>query len=1445
MKFTKRQLTTMVVAGLMGTAFVGASFAADASSSAADLLAMNQDRTAAPDTEKIKTLEAQIAKVQQEIAEANTWWEKNDGEYYKDNFPDGIDTSGAAPDFIAMYHKYEPIHDKGPDHLKQLQAALEAAKNGGTVPVAPQPGDEGTPSGSGETAPSPADMKRSLSLAQKNVQHLQELTARVNRDVTEAEAAAKADPTDETAKVRAESSKAYAGIVQKAMEAAKQAVTKWQQQLKVEVKDESKPFTMPSPAVETGTDIGQLQQELADLKKQLPDVEKHATWSTAEFNNNGGYANNGASTEVLLRYLQDTQKLSDLQAAIKAKEARISALSSGTGSTPGTGKEETKPHTGEPGSKPVPQPPESKVEPVQPGGGTSQGTVTPETVTQWAKLKAEAEAAEQYYNSEVWAKTYFEGLKKKDPSETRWEKEVAHADGYIANAKAEMEAKKKALESYAKEKGITADPRTKEAQAAALKRKMAALQAVKKNAANIFEEMKSAYAYGHFDTVDDAKKGNKLDKRQAYVVALQRKESNVLDTQLQQAEAALKTLDPSGTVTPPPAPPEVKPPSGKTPGVQQSEAEKKYEAAVETWTKAEAARKEKPQDETVRQQAEKAKQEVEAAKTTYLQELTAKETELKDLYDKAQTKYDEENTDEDGPDQTTIDARDKAKAAYEAIEAKIKQVKGASSSPSETKPTPPPQPPVPTPSVDPAIPKPDPEADKKKSAEELKKEIAALEEQLKQAQKVADTAEEAYNPDDQTPEGQKKLQAYEEAHKKVMQIGDVLHAKKAILKEKESSSQPQPPAPKPPGCTGSTFDPGQSGSEPGGKTDPQPPESKVDPVQPGGGTSQGTVTPEAVTQWEKLKAEAEAAEQYYNSEVWAKTYFEEMDKKDPYQNWEKEKAHVDGYIANAKAVMEAKQKALESYAKEKGITADPRTKEAQEAALKKKIAELKEAKQNAANFDEKNDAYAKDLGHWWTFEDAKQKNKLAERQAYVEALQRKEAGVLDTQLQQAEDALKALNSSGTVTPPPAPNPPKPKVDPGQPGSEPGSKPAPQPPQPKVDPAQPGSEPGGKTDPQPSAQERQQAEADYKTYINTDEPSLKTLVAWEEEETAQAKEQAEKAGASAEDKQYYEYAKQFQERARQQLAAKQKAIGELKAKYGFKDVQPVVPPAEKKKEYTGDNDTKLSAMQKDLEALRATAQQQQQALQKNGTSYGTVGAVLTTAPDKVDMNLRRQYLQAKQTAKTAQQQYKALLADTNTLRKAMHKEELVENLAQPIFTADGQVNPSVLKGSSSGQPVPTPAENAQVQANSRRIADNTAKIAALDKRVTQVAQDVKKVGARAAALAGLRPVDDGTAKFSLAAATGGYKGENAVAMGLFYRPNKDVLISAGSTIGGDTAYNVGISFKVGTAVVHEKMGTSTPTVQEFYTVVETLQRHIAALEYKVRQMENRQTPERHR
>lgn len=149
----------------------------------------------------------------------------------------------------------------------------------------------------------------------------------------------------------------------------------------------------------------------------------------------------------------------------------------------------------------------------------------------------------------------------------------------------------------------------------------------------------------------------------------------------------------------------------------------------------------------------------------------------------------------------------------------------------------------------------------------------------------------------------------------------------------------------------------------------------------------------------------------------------------------------------------------------------------------------------------------------------------------------------------------------------------------------------------------------------------------------------------------------------------------------------------------------------------------------------------------------------------------------------------------------------------------------------------------ISRNAAYIARNVDAIIAVNHKVTATAQEVKKVGARSAALAGLHPVDDGTAKFSLAVATGGYKGENAVAMGMFYRPTKDVLVSASSTVGGDTAYTVGVSFKIGSAVVQEKLPISTPTTQEFYKAIETLQRHIVTLEQKVQQLEAARTGQR--
>ncbi len=90
-----------------------------------------------------------------------------------------------------------------------------------------------------------------------------------------------------------------------------------------------------------------------------------------------------------------------------------------------------------------------------------------------------------------------------------------------------------------------------------------------------------------------------------------------------------------------------------------------------------------------------------------------------------------------------------------------------------------------------------------------------------------------------------------------------------------------------------------------------------------------------------------------------------------------------------------------------------------------------------------------------------------------------------------------------------------------------------------------------------------------------------------------------------------------------------------------------------------------------------------------------------------------------------------------------------------------------------------------------INKNAAGIQRLDGRID-------KVGANAAALAALHPLDyDALEKWSVAAGVGNYGSENAMAVGAFYRPNEDVMLNmAGSFGSGENMVNAGISFKVG-------------------------------------------------
>lgn len=99
--------------------------------------------------------------------------------------------------------------------------------------------------------------------------------------------------------------------------------------------------------------------------------------------------------------------------------------------------------------------------------------------------------------------------------------------------------------------------------------------------------------------------------------------------------------------------------------------------------------------------------------------------------------------------------------------------------------------------------------------------------------------------------------------------------------------------------------------------------------------------------------------------------------------------------------------------------------------------------------------------------------------------------------------------------------------------------------------------------------------------------------------------------------------------------------------------------------------------------------------------------------------------------------------------------------------------------------------AQLFATNQQVAQNAQSISKLGNRIN-------KVGAGAAALAALHPLDfDPDDKWDFAAGYGNYNGENAAAIGAYYRPNEDTMFSVGGSFGnGENMVNAGVSLKLG-------------------------------------------------
>ena len=109
---------------------------------------------------------------------------------------------------------------------------------------------------------------------------------------------------------------------------------------------------------------------------------------------------------------------------------------------------------------------------------------------------------------------------------------------------------------------------------------------------------------------------------------------------------------------------------------------------------------------------------------------------------------------------------------------------------------------------------------------------------------------------------------------------------------------------------------------------------------------------------------------------------------------------------------------------------------------------------------------------------------------------------------------------------------------------------------------------------------------------------------------------------------------------------------------------------------------------------------------------------------------------------------------------------------------------------------TAGEN--ITALDHQVAANTESIYNINNRVSNLDNRINKVGAGAAALAALHPLDfDPDDKWDFAVGYGNYRNANSVAFGAFYRPNEDTMFSLGTNFGnGENMFNAGISFKIG-------------------------------------------------
>ena len=105
---------------------------------------------------------------------------------------------------------------------------------------------------------------------------------------------------------------------------------------------------------------------------------------------------------------------------------------------------------------------------------------------------------------------------------------------------------------------------------------------------------------------------------------------------------------------------------------------------------------------------------------------------------------------------------------------------------------------------------------------------------------------------------------------------------------------------------------------------------------------------------------------------------------------------------------------------------------------------------------------------------------------------------------------------------------------------------------------------------------------------------------------------------------------------------------------------------------------------------------------------------------------------------------------------------------------------------------------QLYETNTRVSGLETRMGTVETKVDKLDGKIDKVGANAAAMANLHPLEfDEDSKWNVAAAVGSSGSETASAVGVFYRPNENVMVNASAAMGtGENMFGGGVSLRLG-------------------------------------------------